>query len=100
LASNGGVRIWDAATGQRVLTYTGHDQSADLQALGWSPNGKYIASGGSDQLIQVWDARTGDQLLAYQGHHDEVTTLAWSPDSTRIASGDFSGPIQVWQVFE
>ncbi len=99
-ASNGGVRIWDAATGRLVLTYTGHDQSADLRAVAWSPNGKYIASGGSDNTIQVWDAATGIHLLTYQGHSGWINCLAWSPDSARIASGDFNGPIQVWQIFE
>jgi WD40 repeat protein len=109
-ASNGGVRIWNAANGQRVLTYTGHSQSVDLRALAWSPDGKYIASGGTDQIVQVWDAITGDHLLTYTGHLDQhgffpdnridpysITALAWSPDSTRIASGAYSGPIRVWK---
>jgi len=109
-ASNGGVRIWNAANGQRVLTYTGHSQSVDLWALAWSPDGKYIASGGTDQIVQVWDAITGDHLLTYTGHLEQrrnpfdstvspyaITALAWSPDSTRIASGAYSGPIRVWK---
>lgn len=99
-ASNGGVRIWDAATGRLVMTYTGHDQSADLWAVAWSPNGKYIASGGSDKTVQVWDAATGAHLLTYQGHTNWVTCLAWSPDSARIASGAIEGPIHVWQIVE
>ncbi len=109
-ASNGGVRIWNAANGQRVLTYSGHSQSVDLWALAWSPDGKYIASGGTDQIVQVWNAITGDHLLTYTGHLDQrrnpfdstvspyaITALAWSPDSTRIASGASSGPIRVWK---
>jgi WD40 repeat protein len=107
-ASNGGVRIWNAANGQRVLTYTGHNSSVDLWALAWSPDGKYLASGGTDQLVQVWEAGTGKQLLTYSGHSDQppignyaypyaITALTWSPDSTRIASGAGSGPIRVWE---
>lgn len=108
-ASNGGVRIWNAATGQHVLTYTGHSSSVDLWALAWSPDGKYLASGGTDQLVQVWDASTGDQLLTYRGHIDQqpiydsaypyaIRALAWSPDSTRIASSAASGPVRVWKI--
>ncbi|HEY7123883.1 MAG TPA: hypothetical protein VH540_08015 [Ktedonobacterales bacterium] len=109
LASNGGVRIWDATSGKRVLTYAGHSQSVDLSVLAWSPDGKYLASGGTDQIVQIWDATTGDTLLTYQGHAKEpampslafpyaITALAWSPDSTRLASGAAQGPIHVWKI--
>jgi WD40 repeat protein len=108
-ASNGGVRIWDAATGQRVLTYTGHSSSVDLWALAWSPDGRYLASGGSDQVVRVWDARTGEDLVTYYGHVNQppiyesadpytITTIAWSPDSTRLATGAFNGPVRVWRI--
>lgn len=91
-----------------LYTYNGHTQG--VNALAWSPDGKYIASGGTDQIVQVWDAITGDHLLTYTGHLDQrrnpfdntaypyaITALAWSPDSTRIASGAGSGPVRVWK---
>jgi WD40 repeat protein len=107
--SNGGVRVWNAATGQRTLTYTGHDSSVDLQALAWSPDGKYLASGGTDQIVSVWDARSGAPLAVYRGHIDQrpipesaspyaITALAWSPDSRRIVSSAVHGPVHVWSV--
>lgn len=109
-ASNGGVRIWDATSGRRVLTYWGHSSQVDLWALAWSPNGKFIASGGTDQVAQVWVARTGERVLTYRGHVDQpripgaypyaIRALAWSPDSTRIVSSAISGPIHVWTISE
>jgi WD40 repeat protein len=107
--SNGGVRLWNAATGQRMLTYTGHDSSVDLLALAWSPDGKYLASGGTDQIVSVWEARTGAQVAVYRGHIDQqpipdsaypyaITALAWSPDSARIASSALRGPVRVWSI--
>jgi eukaryotic-like serine/threonine-protein kinase len=108
-ASNGGVRIWDAATGRRVLTYSGHSEAVDLLALAWSPDGRYLASGGSDQVVRVWDARTGEDLVTYYGHMDQppiydsadpytITAIAWSPDSTRLATSAFNGPVRVWRL--
>ena len=108
-ASNGGVRIWDAATGRRVLTYTGHSASVDLWALAWSPDGRYLASGGTDQVVRVWEARTGQDVVTYYGHVDQppiynsaypyaITAIAWSPDSTRLASSAISGPVRVWRL--
>jgi WD40 repeat protein len=108
-ASNGGVRIWDAATGRRVLTYTGHSSSVDLWALAWSPDGRYLASGGSDQVVRVWDARIGEDLATYYGHVDQppvytsadpytIIAIAWSPDSTRLATSALNGPVRVWRI--
>jgi WD40 repeat protein len=56
------VQIWDATSGQTLFTYTGHAPTAwgitpDVRAVSWSPDGKYIASGGSDNtVVQVWQA--------------------------------------------
>jgi WD40 repeat protein len=108
-ASNGGVRIWDAATGRRVLTYSGHSDSVDLWALAWSPDGRYLASGGTDQVVRVWEASTGQDVLTYYGHADQppiygsaypyaITAIAWSPDSTRLATSAISGPVRVWRL--
>jgi WD40 repeat protein len=108
-ASNGGVRIWDAATGRRVLTYSGHSETVDLWALAWSPDGRYLASGGTDQVVRVWEATTGQDLVTYYGHVDQppiydsaypyaITAIAWSPDSTRLATSALSGPVRVWRL--
>ena len=103
-ASNKGVQVWDASTGKRLLTYWGHPESSDIEAVAWSPNGKSIASGGTDNAVQVWEPTTGNQVLTYS-HPNWVSAIAWSPDSTRIASGGGqvigdSPPnnIQVWKL--
>ena len=59
LASAGeNVQLWNALTGKHIFTYTGNDISAVKQVIGlaWSPNGRYIASGGMEGTVQVWNA--------------------------------------------
>ena len=46
------VKIWRFATGEQVLTYTGHHKS--IISVQWSHNGRYIASASFDKTIQVW----------------------------------------------
>ena len=52
------VQLWNGLTGRHIFTYTGNDISAVKQVIGlaWSPNGRYIASGGMEGTVQVWKA--------------------------------------------
>lgn len=81
--------------GATLFEYHGHPQGAF--AVAWSPDGKSIASGGSDKTVQVWSALTGVTRLVYRGHTDQVNDVSWSPDGKSIASsGD--GTVQVWDA--
>lgn len=48
------VNIWDAATGQEILTLRGHMDVVTSVAV--SADGKHIASGSLDGTVRVWDA--------------------------------------------
>ena len=84
--------------GSVYYTYRGH--TGRITSVGWSPNGKYIASGSLDQTVQVWAANPSDhfQPVIYHGHTAGVQTLAWSPDSNRIVSGSIDKTVQVWDA--
>jgi WD40 repeat protein len=79
------VRVWDAQTGQQILSFPGHIKRVNTVAF--SPNGKRIVSGGDDKEVKVWNAQTGQELLSFPGHKWDVRAVAFSPDGKRIASG-------------
>jgi eukaryotic-like serine/threonine-protein kinase len=98
VVAGGGIVTWllthrepsmSTTRSHTLLTYHGH--ASEVTAVAWSPNGKYIASGGNDSTIRVWNTTTGIDLLISHGHSGGVPAISWSPDSTRIASAT-AGP--------
>ncbi|MBL8947765.1 MAG: PQQ-binding-like beta-propeller repeat protein, partial [Myxococcales bacterium] len=51
------VRLYDATTGELVLTVGSHDTAAT--AVEFAPDGGAIASGGFDRFVRVWSAKPG-----------------------------------------
>jgi WD40 repeat protein/tRNA A-37 threonylcarbamoyl transferase component Bud32 len=103
------LQVWDPLKAPRsgfllsLLTslrthvlYSGH--SGHIQALGWSPDGRQIVSGGTDKTLQVWDALTGRRTFFYSNRSATINTVAWSPDNTRLAFGSNDKTVQVWHV--
>ncbi len=76
------IHVWDALSGANSLIYQGHIDT--IYALAWSPDGKYIASGGEGSpALQVWEAASGKRLstLVTSG---PVTQLYWQRDSEHL----------------
>jgi WD40 repeat protein len=48
------IHIFNVADGKLIYAY--QHQSGSINALGWSPDNKYIASGSDDGTVQVWEA--------------------------------------------
>jgi eukaryotic-like serine/threonine-protein kinase len=88
------------ASGQGTLLYTYRGHSDLLWTVAWSPNGKYIASAGTDRTVQVWNATDGSHIYTYTGHNDTVYGVAWSRDSTQLASASYDKTVQVWHALD
>ncbi len=86
LASAGGgeVKVWDAQTGQELLSIKHAYQVSDVA---FSPDGKRLASAGpgTGDTVKVWDAQTGQELLSLKGLNADF--VAFSPDGKRLAYG-------------
>ena len=87
--------MWDAASGESVLTLEGHG----VLGIGvrGEPDGRRIVSGSSDHTLRVWDAAGGERADA-GGHRGSVMACAVSPDGRRIVSGSSDHTLRVWDA--
>jgi hypothetical protein len=88
------VKIWDAQTGNELMTLAGHQDG--VTAVAYSPNGARIVSGSSDNTVKIWDARTGQIVATLKGHTKIVNAVTYSPDGQWIVSGSVDGTIKTW----
>lgn len=68
------------------LQMKGHRQ--EVCGLEWSPDGKFLASGGNDNQLLIWDRNSERPLWTYDDHQAAVKAIAWSPHQRGLlASG-------------
>lgn len=91
-----------------ICELVGHTDA--VWCASWSPNGKYIASCGSDLVINIWgqgrmggggrvDRSNSWVLLATldEGQQRTIRNLSWSPCGHFIASVSFDGTCAIWE---
>jgi hypothetical protein len=75
-----------------------HHRKGAIQALAFSPDGRWLLSAGQDGLLRLWDVETGELRKELRGHTDEVFAAAFHPDGMRIASGGRDRAVRIWDV--
>ncbi|HZR17440.1 MAG TPA: serine/threonine-protein kinase [Verrucomicrobiae bacterium] len=88
--------LWDAATGQPLITFKGHKRS--VRGVAFSPDGRLIVTGSYDKTYKIWDISSGKELFTLAGHADELASAAFSPHGERVVTGGSDGIARVWGV--
>ena len=69
---------------------------ASLLTADFSPQGDFVAVGGTDQTIYLLDVRTLD-TVALRGHEGWIYSVVFSPSGQQLASTD-EGHIRMWDL--
>jgi WD40 repeat protein/uncharacterized caspase-like protein len=79
-----------------LLLSNGHTNQ--VEAIDFSPDGKYLVTGGVDTTVKIWKIETGDELRSFTGHRQLVIGVKWSKNSKQIISVDLDGEAIVWEA--
>jgi WD40 repeat protein len=94
-ADDHAVRLWDAATGQRLEPTI--QLPSIVSSATFSPDGRTILTGG-DRGAHIWNATTGAEILPALEHDDWVWSAEYSPDGHRILTASADNTAQVWDA--
>lgn len=69
-----------------------------ISALAFSPDGRFLVSGGESGNVKIWDLRTGTVVRRVWGGTRMVNSVAVSPDASLIASGNEDTSVCRWEA--
>jgi WD40 repeat protein len=96
-----GIALWrfgDAppvpADPDRILT--GH--TAAVRSVGFSADGRYLASGSEQGTIILWDGESFSRVVTLKGGTGQVRGLSFSRDGQYLAGAAYVSPTIVWDL--
>jgi WD40 repeat protein/serine/threonine protein kinase len=92
------VVIHDLVGNDRAVRFNiaGHRPAS----LVFSPNGRWVISGGMDGTLRVWDAQSGALRQTIKSHTDHILRLRARqlPEGPRMVSGSRDGTVKLWDL--
>jgi WD40 repeat protein len=83
------ARVWDAETGESLVTLVGHRKW--IEGVAFSPDGQKLLTGGRDGQVRIWDVAS---------HTGSVNGIAFSHDGKSLATASGDRTVKVWNVGE
>ncbi|XP_057832065.2 cell division cycle 20.2, cofactor of APC complex [Cryptomeria japonica] len=72
------VYLWDATQSTTSELLTVDDDVGPITSVNWANDGRHIAVGLTNSVVQLWDSSSNKQLRALKGHTARVGSLSWN----------------------
>lgn len=100
------VRIWNTQTWTQELAWDAHEQQPPpregVSTVNYSPDGRYVLTGGMDGMASVWDAATGRRLLELDARGESsgrwITGVAMTANNGLLAASHYGGTATLWRI--
>ncbi len=89
------ARIWNLANSQEVGRML---HKTKIENLAFSPDGKLIATAGSDGIVKLWQSRNAREVTNKIIHDGIVHAVVFSPDGKYLASASEDGTAKISEI--
>lgn len=86
--------LWDIESDSMVWNVA----QIEMKRLGFSPDGRLIATVGDDRLVVLRNASDGTVREHLAGHRSRLASVAFSPDGRTLATCAIDGAVILWNV--
>ncbi|MDZ7967417.1 MAG: NB-ARC domain-containing protein [Nostoc sp. DedSLP03] len=69
-----------------------------IHSVAFSPDGKFLATGDTNNEIRLYQVVDGKQLLTCKGHKGWIWPVTFSPDGCVLASGSDDQTVKLWDT--
>ncbi|MBK7337852.1 MAG: WD40 repeat domain-containing protein [Saprospirales bacterium] len=90
------VKVWDANSGQCILTLQGH--SDVVRSAVFNPNGDKIITTSDDKTAKVWDVNSGQCLSTFQCESASILIGAFHANRDRIITASNNNTAKIWDA--
>ncbi len=66
--------------------------------LAYSPDGKWLVSGGDDNVVRLWDISGQSEIRSLEGHTGWIKSVAFSSNGQLLASAGMDGSVKLWDA--
>jgi DNA-binding beta-propeller fold protein YncE len=91
------VRLWDAATDEKLYEYREFGANGPVYSVAFSPDGRSFVTSNYDYTASLWNARE-HRVHKFWGHEGIVYSVAFSPDGEYILTGSKDQTVRLWVV--
>ena len=93
---DGNITIWDAQRKSLFTEIKENSQGKEVRTVCFSPDGKFLISGGFDNKIKIYDILNNFNLASELEHNDKVVSVKWHPDLPIIVSTSADKTARIW----
>ena len=90
------VYFWDVPRATELRHLPAHQ--GWVRSLSFSPDGRTLASTGSEPMIRFWDVADGREAFTQSGHRSEIRNLVVSPTDSTVVTAGQDGTIRHWDT--